>query len=103
MNEQGSIELSLMLAFMLMLQLGLYQLSRSLSEQVRTSYAALDPVSPEESLEFAEFLALGRFWPAPAARLDFGADNQHERDAEALCYIVSRFGCVAPGKDFRCN
>lgn len=103
MNEEGSAELLLMLAFILVLQLGLWQLSRSLSQQVADAYEAMDPVSPEEKLEMAEFSALGKTWPAPAPRLDFGADDQHERDAEVLCYIVSRFGCASLGKSFRCN
>jgi ABC-type nickel/cobalt efflux system permease component RcnA len=102
MNEDGSAELLLMLALMLVLQLGLWQLTRTLSQQMTASYEAMDPVSPEEKLEMTEFFALGKSWPAPAPRVDFGADDQHERDAEALCYIVSRFGCAAPGKSFRC-
>lgn len=103
MNERGSVELYLLLLLILVLELGLYQLTRSLSEQVARSYEGLDPLAPEENLDFREFAALGRLWPAPAARLDFGADNQHERDAEALCYIVSRFGCASPGKSFQCK
>ncbi|HYX31834.1 MAG TPA: hypothetical protein VE954_01880 [Oligoflexus sp.] len=103
MNEKGSAELLVMLAFILVLQLGLWQLTRALSQQITEAYAAMDPVSPDEKMEMTHFSALGRSWPAPAPRLDFGADDQHERDAEALCYIVSRFGCAAPGKKFRCN
>ncbi len=92
-----------MLLFMLFLQLGLWELERRVGEQVGEAYEAMDPVQPDEVLEFKEFVALGKTWPAPAPRLDFGADDKHERDAEALCYIVSRFGCAAPGKSFRCN
>jgi hypothetical protein len=103
MSEEGSAELLLMLAFMLVLQLGLWELTRQMSQQVTDAYGVMDPVSPEEKLEMTEFEALGRSWAAPAPRLDFGADDKHERDAEALCYVVSRFGCAAPGKNFRCN
>jgi hypothetical protein len=103
MNEEGSAELLLMLGFLMMLNLGLWQLSRELSAQVTEAYEALDPVSPDETMHMREFMALGKVWPAPASRLDFGADDKHERDAEALCYVVSRFGCAAPGKSFRCN
>lgn len=102
MNEEGSAELLLMLAFMLVMQLGLWELTRQMSQQVTRAYGVMDPVSPEEKLEMAEFEALGKIWAAPAPRLDFGADDKHERDAEALCYVVSRFGCAAPGKSFRC-
>ncbi len=103
MNEEGSAELLLMLAFIVVLQLGVWQLSRILGEQVTEAYGVMDPVSPDEKLEMMDFVALGKTWPAPAPRVDFGADDKHERDAEALCYVVSRFGCAAPGKSFRCN
>jgi hypothetical protein len=103
MNEDGSAELLLMLSFILVMQLGLWQLTRLMSEQLTAAYAAMDPVSPDEKLEMSDFVALGKSWPAPAPRLDFGADDKHERDAEALCYVVSRFGCAIPGKSFRCN
>ncbi len=92
-----------MLAFILVLQLGLWQLTRMMSEQVTDAYKVMDPVSPDEILEMTDFVALGKSWPAKPPRLDFGADDKHERDAEALCYVVSRFGCAAPGKNFRCN
>ncbi len=103
MSEEGSAELLLMLAFLLVMQLGLWELTRKLSEQLADAYGVMDPVSPDEKVEMREFEALGKSWVAPAPRLDFGADDKHERDAEALCYIVSRFGCAAPGKSFRCN
>jgi hypothetical protein len=103
MNEEGSAELILMLLFMLALQVGLWELEWKVGKQVGEAYEAMDPVQPDEEMEMTEFVALGRTWAAPAPRLDFGADDKHERDAEALCYIVSRFGCAAPGKSFRCN
>lgn len=103
MNEEGSAELGLMLGFMLVLQIGIWELTQRLSQQMTDAYGVMDPVSPEETLEFREFDALGKRWVAPAPKVDFGADDKHERDAEALCYVVSRFGCAAPGKSFRCN
>lgn len=102
-DEEGSAELLLMLGFILILQLAIWQLTRVMSQQVSDAYGAMDPVSPDEKLEMIDFVALGKSWPAPAPRMDFGADDKHERDAEALCYVVSRFGCAAPGKNFRCN
>lgn len=103
MNEEGSAELLLMLAFVLVLQIGIWELTQRMSQQVTDAYGVMDPVSPEESLEIKEFEALGTSWVAPAPKVDFGADDKHERDAEALCYVVSRFGCAALGKNFRCN
>ena len=103
MNEEVSAELGLMLGFMLVLQIGIWELTRKVSEQVTDAYGMMDPVSPEETLELREFEALGKRWVSPAPKVDFGADDKHERDAEALCYVVSRFGCAAPGKSFRCN
>ncbi len=44
MNEEGSAELLLMLAFIVVLQLGVWELSRKLSEQVTESYGVMDPV-----------------------------------------------------------
>jgi hypothetical protein len=103
MNEEGSAELLLMLALILVLQIGIWELAQRISQQVTDAYGVMDPVSPDEKLEIVEFDALGKSWVAPAPKVDFGADDKHERDAEALCYVVSRFGCAAPGKNFRCN
>ncbi len=103
MNERGSIELLLLLLFILILQIGLFLLSHSLSVRMRQAYGHLN-LSPALNLEKPEaddVFGQDRINPPP--RLDFGANNQRNIDAGALCYVVSRFGCERSGTNFRCN
>jgi hypothetical protein len=103
MREEGSIELVLLLAFLMALHLGLWLFSRSMSQKMTEAYAPLDSGAEGRSLEETEFSAWARVFSAPPPRIDFAAYNQQDKDAEALCYIVSRYGCAATGINFRCN
>lgn len=102
-SERGSVELILMLVFILSLQLSLWILTRQMSLQVLDAYGVMDPIEADETLEFKDFDALGQTLPAPAPLIDFGADDTHGKDAQALCAIVSRFGCANASRSFRCN
>lgn len=103
MNERGSIELLLLLLFLLILQVGLFLLSHSLSSKMRQAYDHLN-LSSEINLKEPEVdEVFGQDHLDPPPRLDFGANNQRNMDAGALCYVVSRFGCERSGTNFRCN
>jgi len=53
-----------------------------------TSYQALeDEMQKSVDDEANEFTGFGKVWPSPRPRIDYGANNQKERDAEALCII----------------
>ena len=102
-NERASVELALVLGLVLSLHLGLYLLSRSMSQTMQQAYSQLDPPNSAAIDQLGDVQIFGQSWPAPPPRVDFGANNQHEKDAEALCYIVARYGCAAAGINFRCN
>ena len=99
---QGSIDAALMLGLTLLLNFGLYTLSLRLAAQFTVAYDSLQPKAGtlDEAPEPIEFFGKSKLALPPL--IDFAAHHRPMEDAEALCYIVTNFGCAAPGTNFQC-
>ncbi|MCX6129275.1 MAG: hypothetical protein NTX25_09470 [Proteobacteria bacterium] len=101
-GSRGSIDAALMLALAFILNLGLYVLSLQLSRKFGPAYDGLQPVAGKLEAEPSLVSAWGHDWQVLPGLIDFAAHHHPKEDAEALCYIVSNYGCAAPGINFQC-
>ncbi len=87
-KQRGEIDWIIILFFLAAYQVWQLSLFLQTAKAWQSSYQALeDEDSEEEGEKPREFEALGQLWKRPKARIDYGANNQKEQDAEALCII----------------
>ncbi|RZA16767.1 MAG: hypothetical protein EOP10_23980 [Proteobacteria bacterium] len=103
-NETGDIDL--ILIFVLVVSLGIlhWTVMERLAESWRSSYQALeDDLQNAQPSRNRVLTALGREWPAPLTRIDYGAYYQKDRDAEALCILGREYLSTNDLLSFRCE
>lgn len=103
-QERGDVDAWLLVALVFALQCLSWALLKGIAESGERAYRdleALSRVSLNDATHEAEFF--GEIWDAPAPRLDYGANFQKEKDADALCYIVRCCLSEADAGLYRCD
>ncbi len=101
-NNQGSVDLYLLLIFILIFQCAHYQIYRQLTHHQEQNYKQLTAGLLEFESGTQLLAAWGEELPIPWPRLDYGAYLYKESDSWALCYLSRVRDCPNTLKNLDC-
>ena len=105
-KQRGEVDWIVFVFFLASIQFWQLSLLQKAADSWSASYQALEDVSQKSFTNDEmnkEFKALGQDWPSPRSRIDYGANHQKERDAEALCIIGREKLLEEDFKKLRCE
>ncbi len=103
-KQRGEIDWIVVLGFVVVFEFWQLLILQKTANTWAKSYQLLESESQKPiSEESSEFEALGQSWKSPRPRIDYGANNQRKKDAEALCIIGREMLLEMDFKSLRCE